>query len=111
MTRRFWRAEVRPLRVVVLLVALPLLLVISSMVFVSLLRSMGFDLEPPYLKLRVGMSPSTVREIMGEPDNIAVSEDRGKSREDWWYTRGHGMQLIFVDGELKHNNSKDGLRR
>ena len=110
MTKRFWRVEVRPMRVVVLLVAIPLVLVVSSMVFVRLSRLVGYDLEPPYLKLRVGMSPSTVREIMGEPDNIAVSENRRKLREDWWYTRGRGELLIFVNGELVHNGEKGGLR-
>ena len=102
--------ELRPFRVIAAVFAILILMPIIVLFFGVFIEKLGYELSPAYTKLRIGMSPEKVRDILGEPDGVAtLDEGENKHREDWWYKKDEVMQLTFESGRLVSNHSKNHL--
>ncbi|MEI8378632.1 MAG: DUF3862 domain-containing protein [Planctomycetota bacterium] len=108
------KIEVRAGRVIAILVAIPVAFLCLVLIVGLVIRCLGYEDKT----LRIGMSTERVREILGEPDNIATLElSDGKFREDWWYSQipvsetSDFRQLTFESNRLVSNHSKNHLPR
>jgi hypothetical protein len=105
------KMEARPRRVFAILLAIPLGVIGITFISGFVIHFFGDDKT-----VRIGMSAERVREILGEPDQIAtLNGSDGKLREDWWYAqprvrqKSDVTQLTFESGRLVSNHSKDRL--
>lgn len=108
----FLKLEVRAWRIIAILAAIPVAFLGLVLIAGLVVRGLGYESKT----LRIGMSTEQVREILGEPDNIATLElPDGKFREDWWYSQipvsetSDYRQLTFESNRLVANHSKNHL--